>query len=445
MSVSEILRFYLPLVLTSQLMTLSVPLINLGLGRVDNPKLALAGYAVGFSVSVFLNAPVLSARTVTAGLVRDPASHRVVKRFIRRMALLLSAGEALMAVSPLGDVVFQGLLGAPPDVAWQARITLLLQSPIPVFLGERGLYQGVALAYRRTALITVSTVARLSAITISVAGLALWFRLPGAAAGALALTSGIGLEALFIRLAVRRRLGSFAARPTVDDPRDPVTIWHVVRFAWPLILNTSAWAMQRGLINAIIARLADPLTALATFAVVQPLYLFIGSPLFGIQSTVQVLPRHRGDLGKLAWFTAGTASALSLAILLVTGVAGAGILSNWYRLEERLVLVALPALAWIWLEPFLLGFRAFGQGLLLRIRETGPIAFSAAGRVALVSLLGAALVSRDPAGNGALIGVVLLLAGDGWDMLVACVWGLRSRSEVLAAAPEGRGDRGGGS
>ena len=39
---SEILRFYLPLVITSQMMTLSVPLINLGLGRTADPGLALA-------------------------------------------------------------------------------------------------------------------------------------------------------------------------------------------------------------------------------------------------------------------------------------------------------------------------------------------------------------------------------------------------------------------
>jgi len=42
-----------------------------------------------------------------------------------------------------------------------------------------------------------------------------------------------------------------------------------------------------------------------------------------------------------------------------------------------------------------------------------------------------------------LVGVVQLLAGDGWDMPVACVLGLRSRSEVLAAAPGGRGSGGG--
>ena len=41
---SEILRFYLPLVITSQMMTLSVPLINLGLGRTADPGLALAGF-----------------------------------------------------------------------------------------------------------------------------------------------------------------------------------------------------------------------------------------------------------------------------------------------------------------------------------------------------------------------------------------------------------------
>ncbi len=445
MPLSEILRFYLPLVLTSQMMTLSVPLINLGLGRVDDPAVALAGYAVGFSVGVLFNSPVLAARTVTAGLVRDAAGHAVVARFMRRLALGLSGAEVLIAATSLGDLVFQGLLGAPPQVAGQARITLLLQSPIPVLLAERGLDQGVALLYRRTLLITASTLARLAAVTGVVLLLALVLRLPGAASGGLALTAGIAMETLLIRSNVRRHVGLYASPPPDGQAPVPLTAAAVARFAMPLMLNHAVWSMQRGLINAIISRLADPLAALATFGVVQPLFLFTGSPLFGIQATVQVLPRHRADLRRLAWFTGGTSALLAVAMGLFVVLAGRQVLAAGYGLEGHLVALAMPALLWIWLEPFLLGFRSFGQGLLMRIRRTGPIAVSAALRVAVVAGAGLAVVGLRPQANGALVGVALLMLGDAWDMGVACLWGWLRRDllgvgpapEAAATAPRG--------
>ena len=51
----DIFRFYLPLVLTSQMMTLSGPLINIAIGRSANPKVDFAGYWLGFAIMLFIN------------------------------------------------------------------------------------------------------------------------------------------------------------------------------------------------------------------------------------------------------------------------------------------------------------------------------------------------------------------------------------------------------
>ena len=291
LSRAEILRFYLPLVLTSQMMTLSVPLINLGLGRAGNATVALAAYAVGHSVAIVLNAVVLSARHTTAGLVTGPRSYRSVARFTRSVAVLATGVEIILGTTPVGTLVLEGLVGAPPEVAAQARLVLVLQAPIPLLLAERGIYQGIALMARQTVLITFSTLVRLATLTAVVLILALALRVPGAAAGALSLTAGVGIEALMIRLTVRRRLRALtvADRTRTADDRD-VSAREIGRFALPLMVNHAVWALQRPLINSFVSRLEDPLTALAAYGVVQPLLLFTGSPLWGLTSTVQVLP-----------------------------------------------------------------------------------------------------------------------------------------------------------
>jgi hypothetical protein len=189
--------------------------------------------------------------------------------------------------------------------------------------------------------------------------------------------------------------------------------------------------MQRALINAIIARLADPVTALAAFGVVTPLLLFFSSPLFGMQATVQVLPRHRRDLRRLARFALAVSVCLSLTAGMVAWGAAPWILAAGYGLSGLPLAAAVPALGWIWIHPLLMGFREFGQGMLLRAGSTGPIAFSAAGRVLLVTMLGLGLVARFPGGNGAIIGIALQMAGDAWDMVLACLWGARAVRRTL--------------
>lgn len=425
MKTSEILRFYLPLVITSQMMTLSVPLINLGLGRTADPALALAGYAVGFSVSVVCNAPVLTARVVTAGLARTPQAYAAVAGVMRWLGLALSGVALVLALLPPGEWLFLDLLGTPPAIARQARLVLLLQAPIPVLLAERGLAQGLILLYRRTLLISMATLIRLVMVAAVVMALAVFLRLPGAAAGGLSLTAGVGMEALVIRLAVRRRFGPFREPLPGVGPAEPeISVGRVIRFALPLAINHTVWSLQRALINAIIARLADPVTALTAFGVVAPIFLFFGSPVFGLQATVQILPRSRRDLARLARFTLAMAATLSLMAGALMWLAGRTVLTAGYGLVGGPLAAALPALGWIWVHPLILGFRSYGQGLLLRAGRTGPIAVGAVGRVVLVVAVGLALVRWFPQGNGALIGMGLLVLGDGWDMTLAGAWGV---------------------
>jgi len=414
------------------MMTLSVPLINLGLGRTGDPALALAGYAVGFSVSVVCNAPVLTARVVTAGLARTPQAYAAVAGVMRWLGLALSGLALVLALLPPGEWLFLDLLGTPVQIARQARLVLLLQAPIPVLLAERGLAQGLVLLHRRTLLISLATLMRLAMVTAVVMTLAVLLHLPGAAAGGLSLTAGVGMEALVIRLAVRRRFGPFREPlPGVSPLEPPVSAGRVIRFALPLAINHTVWSMQRALINAIIARLADPVTALAAFGVVAPIFLFFGSPLFGIQATVQVLPRSRRDLVKLARFTLAMAALLSLLASCLMWLAGRTVLVAGYGLAGGPLAVALPALGWIWIHPLIMGFRSYGQGMLLRAGRTGPIAVGAVGRVALVVAVGLTLAGWYPQGNGALIGIGLQMLGDGWDMALANAWGIAAVRRAL--------------
>jgi hypothetical protein len=99
----QIFHFYWPLVLTSQMMTLTAPIINMGLGRNEDPKIQLAAYSVGFSLLLVFNAclfPFLQAVTV---LATGPASRRSL--LIKGLAIgaVIAFWELLLGVSPWGS------------------------------------------------------------------------------------------------------------------------------------------------------------------------------------------------------------------------------------------------------------------------------------------------------------------------------------------------------
>ena len=99
----SIVRFYVPLVLTSQMMTLGVPLINLALSRSADAQLHLAAYGVCFGLLVFLNAPMLVSRDAGAGMATDHASWRRLTRVTIAGGATISALDLALALTSLGD------------------------------------------------------------------------------------------------------------------------------------------------------------------------------------------------------------------------------------------------------------------------------------------------------------------------------------------------------
>ena len=75
---ATIFAFYWPLVLTSQMMTLAHPIINLGLGRSADAIVQLAAYGVGFGLGVFLNSPLFRSSRSSPPWAPDPGRRDLI-------------------------------------------------------------------------------------------------------------------------------------------------------------------------------------------------------------------------------------------------------------------------------------------------------------------------------------------------------------------------------
>lgn len=437
-SVRDILRFYIPLVLNSQMMTLSGPIINVAIGRSPDEKVEFAAYWIGFTILLFLESPVLVVQQMTASLVRETGSLRRLFVTALSFAALASASALTIALTPLGDLVFDHLVKTTPRTAELARQVLAWFAPLPFLVALRGVGNGLAIREKKTPLVARATLFRLIALS-SVVGLFVALRSgSGALAGVAALLTGITFETAVIWIGVRQVLGRRIARSSEGPPLPYAVIFRVVM---PLAVSAVAWTAFRPLVNGILGRLADPELAQAGFGVIMPLVLLTSSPLWTMQNVSLVLPESVPDVRRLIRFAGVTAGLFSGAVLVVAITPLRDlVLRGAFSLTPELEASVAPVVILLAIEPFFLAARSISQGLLMRAKRTEAFLVYSPIKIGLVALAGFVVAHRNPEINGTLLGTVLFLGGDLFD---AVVYSLAARRVVAREALFGEPAAGG--
>lgn len=406
----QLLAFYIPLVLTSQMMTLSNPLINLALSRAEEQALHLAAYSVCFGLAVFLNAPALVSRDIGAGLCTSRAAYTRLLRQVVGIGVVIGCIDLALAWTPLGMAVFSGALGATERVAAEAQRVAVAMAPIPLFVGIRGLNSALALRARRTRLLTQATFLRLLSVIAILTMLVAQGRVAASAVG-WSLTGGIALETLWIVWVTRPLLRALPADG--DDPGE-LALSRMFRFAAPLVVSAYAWTALRPVINGILGRCADSEAAQAGFGVLHPLILLTASGLWALQATGQILARDSESARRFLGFGFVMTVSFSAFVVLLGWIPSWRdlLLTSLFDLSADLLAYVTPAMKVLFVAPVLLGIRACFKGMILASGRTGVISLSAAVDLVAVGSVGAVVLALDPTVNGAILGVALVVVAE---------------------------------
>jgi hypothetical protein len=409
----QIFDFYWPLLLTSQMMTLAAPLINMGLSRNADPKVQLAAYAVGFSLMLLFNSPLFPFPQTVVVLGVGPRSRRSLYRKGMFLASAIATVELLIALTPLGDWLFREIMGSTPAVSALAKQVALVQCPIPLLLVTRSLFYGIVMRHRNTRIITQSTSLRLALLASIIFGASNFDHMPGAALGAASLTLGILTETVYVAFRVYRLLRRDASGINEVAGDGPVTWSQFFGFVAPLMVNAVTWTAMRTVVNAVLGRTSDPDLAQAGFGFVFPLLVLSASPLWAFQSTTVVLAKRREDLPTMFRFGAATITlfVLGIALVIYTPLREL-LLRTIFPLTSTLALYVVPGLLLIPYQPITLGLRTISQGFLMAQRRTTVIGAASALKLVLVALIGFPLVLTNPHFNGALLGTALLMGSE---------------------------------
>lgn len=402
-------RFYAPLAATSLLLTVTNPLLAGAMSRTVNPALALAGFAVAFSVCGVLYSPLLAGQQVAA--TRLMAGHRFgpIQSFWVRIGGLLSLLAAGVGVTPLGEWVFGGVMGVTGDIFDGARLAITILAPVPLLTAVRAVHQGRLIAGHRTTPIALATGARTSVLAL--VAVVLTVVTPGGAwVGGAAFTVGLLVETIVVARAPAGANGAYHAG-AAERIEFRATDDRMLRFSTPLMINVLLWWSTPLVINSVLARSPFPAEAIAAFVVVEAVAWFLAAPVGQYQHvSIALVDSKRSHRAAQRWsLILATGVALLVALVAIPSV-GRAVLGTVFALDAGLLSDIRAALPFAVAYPLLYGHRQYYQGLFTRSGRSDAVGWGAALRVATVLLV--AVVGLGPLGSaGATLGVLSAVVG----------------------------------
>jgi hypothetical protein len=203
LTLAEMVRFYLPLLLTSMLALSTTPILNFGMVRSPWPVESLAAWPIVNGQLAIVRSLGFSMQEVVVALLDGPSAMRK----LRRLMSVLGAG-ALLAISALAFTSFgswwlERVFGLSQELTGFAIGALRWALLLPTLATFLSWLRGVIVTRKATGVIARATVANLVAL-----GVGLWVGvqtgwLPGASLAALALTVSSVVESLWLGFSAR--------------------------------------------------------------------------------------------------------------------------------------------------------------------------------------------------------------------------------------------------
>jgi hypothetical protein len=355
------------------LMGAELPLFTFTVARMPDAKINLAAYgALFFPIALAIEAPIMMLLAASTALCSDWASYVKLRRFMIAMAAGLTLLHVLVAFTPLFDFVALHVIRAPPEVLEPGRLGLRIMTPWTAAIAYRRFLQGVMIRFDRSRAVGAGTLVRLCA-NVLVLSVGFHFgAFSGVVVGASALVCGVISEALFAHACVKPILRE-RLRHAPPAPH-PLTRAGFVRFYAPLALTPLVTLLAQPVGAAAMARMADPLSSLATWPGLHGLvFLVRGAGLAYNEVVVSLVaePRALAPLRRFTLVLAGVTTAVLAAVALTP-------LSNlwfvgWCGLPPELARLGAGALLFAVLLPSLNVVQSYYQGALVQRRRTHAV------------------------------------------------------------------------
>ena len=184
-------RYYLPLALTPLIGLAIHPVVTFFLGKSPSPVESLAVMPVIFGLTFIFRALGLSYQEVAIALIgENRANYPRIRNFAVFLALGTSACLALIALTPLNRLWFEGLSGLSPELSSFAQLPLQIMAIFPALTVLICFQRSLLIVARVTRPVSLATgleaLCIFTLLTLSI----LYLPLPGAVAATTAYVVG---------------------------------------------------------------------------------------------------------------------------------------------------------------------------------------------------------------------------------------------------------------
>ncbi len=416
----EVVRTWWPLAASWLLMGAEMPLVSAAVARLADPEIHLAAWgSVVFPVALLVEAPIIMLLAASTALSKDGHSYRKLLRFTTWSGAVLTGIHALLAFTPLYDLILVPLLKTPVESIAPGRLGLQVMTPWTWAIADRRFHQGVLIREGRSRAVGLGTAARL-VVTSAILGTGLLLRGPGIVVAGAAIASSVVAEMIVVRIAVAPVLPGVLAR---NPETPPLTTRSMLAFYLPLAMTPLLTLLMQPIGSAALGRMPEALACLAAWPALNSLVFLIRSSGFAFN---EVVVRHAGDprvAPGLRSFTVllSWATGLVLVLIAVTPLSRL-YFHNGTGLSEELTSMSVSALWFALLLPPAAVLQNYYQGLLTHARETRAVTEAVFLHLITTAALlqGGVIAGRW---NGLLVVVVAYSVGS-----LVQVWWLRRRA-----------------
>ncbi len=373
----QVFAAWWPLAASWLLMGTEMTLVSATIARLADAPFHLAAFGgLVFPMALLVEAPIIMMLAASTALSTDREAFATLLRFCTALGLGLTLLHALLAFTPLYDLVLVTLIGPPEGAIEPGRLGLQWMLPWTWAIGDRRLHQGLLIRFDRSRAVVIGTLVRLAVMgAVLVAGL-LHGAVPGVAVAGAALSAGVLAEMVSARVLARPVRAGPLARAAIGEE---LTLRRLLAFYLPLAVTPILNLVALPLGSASIARMPAPLTNLAAWPATNGLVFMSRSIGIAFNEVVVSLSGRPEARAVLDRFARGLATLMTLALTVVALTPLSGV---WFGgvagLEGDLSDVAQTALPLAVLLPGLTVMVSLYTGRLVYARTTRGIPESVA-------------------------------------------------------------------
>lgn len=361
------------------------PVVTGFLARSAESEVHLAAFSAAFNVSLIIEAPIIMLLAASTALATSQTAYWKLHRYMVGMSAGLTILHALVAFTPLFDLVAGRFLNLPTDAVEPTRTGLQIFLPWTAAIAYRRFQQGVLIRTEHTRLVLVGTALRLAVgfTTISLGFRAGW---SGIVLATTTLSVGVLTEALYAWFVVRGPRSRDL--PAEDEAGRRMSFGSFLSFYSPLAATPLLVLGVQPFGTATMSRMPRALESLAAYHGVHALVFLTRSSGFAFNEVVVTLLGARGAVASLVRFAKilGLVMLGALALFAFTPL-GAVWFGRVQAFSPELIKLASGSLLFALVMPLNQILQSWFGGILVKSGRTRGIT-EAVGLYALAALVG---------------------------------------------------------